>query len=578
MEEALEEERREVEALIAARDRPRPRPILSESRSSSRFTPTPPEMEQAGKSSQEQHMVEKNDFIIEELSDFGGDNGGTNRSNTIQPDEIEDPDSDQSEPKEQHKITSAGMGSSSDSGTSEDEFFGRLQRKRARDRQERISTSSMAMRTMSSSDSEHEDVRDYLTFDQVGSSARRLRKRKKETLLSLQFQDPPPTLDKMEEFPEGLEDAEMLGRELPFYASTAMEMDSPWASSSDVSHIPLSSGQNANAEGNERAFEEKESFHGSSSIGIEPELPQKLGESATSWNVADETMSVQSYADSIFDAGSVGSSASSVFNDTQALVEEFVGFLARDLVLDWLFMVSMRPTVLGPKRFRRDFTRILQSYARDLKRQLPIRNEPEMPLRTQGLAFISRRSITMKTASIIASRYRKNALRAKRFGSTGDESPVNDPNHAFVMSELGIYRAGEPFNRMRRSLQILVVHTTALNHVRASTERILDLVLGDEYLRFLLFKALSDPLAPLRDGRFEPETEIRYFGSRLKAEANSPNHVRLAEFIKTYAGYIATRAVQRMEGMDMEAVLQGSRVSACIMGRLWRPVTRSGLI
>lgn len=47
-------------------------------------------------------------------------------------------------------------------------------------------------------------------------------KRKKESPLSLQFQDPPPPLDNMEELSEGLEDAEMLGRELPFYTSTEM--------------------------------------------------------------------------------------------------------------------------------------------------------------------------------------------------------------------------------------------------------------------------------------------------------------------------------------------------------------------
>lgn len=83
MEEALEEdsERHEVEALIEARNCRRPSPVLNKSRSSSRSTPVPPEMDQAGKSSQEQHMVENNGLVIEELSDFGDDNEGTNHSN-----------------------------------------------------------------------------------------------------------------------------------------------------------------------------------------------------------------------------------------------------------------------------------------------------------------------------------------------------------------------------------------------------------------------------------------------------------------------------------------------------------------
>jgi hypothetical protein len=42
MEAALEEERREVEALIAARNRPRPPSALSGARSSSPFTPRSP--------------------------------------------------------------------------------------------------------------------------------------------------------------------------------------------------------------------------------------------------------------------------------------------------------------------------------------------------------------------------------------------------------------------------------------------------------------------------------------------------------------------------------------------------------
>lgn len=42
MEAALEEERREVEALIAARNRPRPPSALSGVRSSSPFTPRSP--------------------------------------------------------------------------------------------------------------------------------------------------------------------------------------------------------------------------------------------------------------------------------------------------------------------------------------------------------------------------------------------------------------------------------------------------------------------------------------------------------------------------------------------------------
>lgn len=72
-------------------------------------------------------------------------------------------------------------------------------------------------------------------------------------------------------------------------------------------------------------------------------------------NYVDETMSVQSYVDSIFDAGSVGSTASSVHSDTQALIGEYVDFLVSDPGLDKLFMMAMPQTSIGPERFRRNY-------------------------------------------------------------------------------------------------------------------------------------------------------------------------------------------------------------------------------
>lgn len=371
-------------------------------------------------------------------------------------------------------------------------------------------------------------------------------------------------------------------QELPSLAWTRMEVDSPWTSTLDVSLKSSNSLQDA--KGNDHVSEEEKSFHASSSFGTEPNLPENAKYDDDEGDIlsdhsscAEETMSVQSYADSVFDAVSVGSSAASVYSDTQALVGEYVDFLVRDSGLAKLFMRSMLPMVLGPERFKRNYSRILQSYARDLKRQMSTWNEPEMSLRIQGLAFISRRSVAMRTASIIASRYMENAPQtqahpretgddnAEIFGeseSSGDESPVNESNHNFVISELGLlFREGAPFERMKQSLRNLVIPSTLSSRVKASTERMLYLVLSDDYLGFLLFKALSDPSGPFRDGQFDPKTAIRDFGSRLKVEACSPDQLRIAEFLETYAGYVATRALQKMEAMDIEAIIQRSQVS-----------------
>lgn len=538
--------------------------------------------------------MERSGFIIEELSDFSNDNEGGNRSNAIRPDEIESADSDRGEPGVQPEIDAAMINSfknlnctansSSDSGVSEDEDARMIRMSRARRRLRRMNAGVIGKRTMSErGDSDSESFQHKLHPDQVGSSARRLRRRV-GIRQNLMFQDPLLRLEKMNEPPiEHLED-DVLAQELPFFAFTS---NSPEASTLDGSRVAPSSLEST--EGNDRVSAEEESLHASSSFGMAPELSQQIRDNAKHDDdeddirsdrdsCADDTVSVQSYADSVFDAGSVGSSASSVYSDTQALVGEYVDFLVRDTGLEKLFTRSMLPTVLGPERFRRNYSRILQSYARDLKRQQSIWNEPKTPLRTQGLAFISRRSITMKTASIIASRYMEKAprtpFRPARTGdqnaeildgdetSSGDESPVNESVHTFVISELGQYfREGAPFQRMKRNLRNLVIPSTLLSRVKASTEHILDLVLGDDYLRFLLFKALSDPLAPLRDNQFDPERGIRYFGSRLKAEANSPDQFRMAGFLETYGGYIGTRAVQRMEGMGMGAILERSPVS-----------------
>ncbi|KAJ4406337.1 hypothetical protein N0V82_010138 [Gnomoniopsis sp. IMI 355080] len=173
-------------------------------------------------------------FTIEELSDFGEDDMG-DRSDIIYPSAIEDPESEW--PKdpldrrvldgfENLQCSSPDPETSDDSDLDEDDHQVILQRNRDRDRRMRMSQSSVGTkRTMSErgSDSDHEDVRSYLGFEEPGSSARRL-KRKTGDRRSLIFQDPPPRIDEVSE-PEELEEA--LARELPFYEYMSMEVDSP---------------------------------------------------------------------------------------------------------------------------------------------------------------------------------------------------------------------------------------------------------------------------------------------------------------------------------------------------------------
>lgn len=181
-------------------------------------------------------IITSDELVIEELSDFE-ENDMVGRDDVLEPHLIEYAESDPSESHiEGHVINdfrdlnfrSPDPDPLSDSSdVSDDEHQEAIRRQRAYDRQKRRSISSMGKRTMSErSDSDHEDIRHCLDFEQAGSSARRLKRRVGDRR-SLIFQDPPPKIDEIDEPPEEMEDAEMLAKELPFYAYMTMEVDSP---------------------------------------------------------------------------------------------------------------------------------------------------------------------------------------------------------------------------------------------------------------------------------------------------------------------------------------------------------------
>ncbi|KAK2607968.1 hypothetical protein N8I77_006607 [Diaporthe amygdali] len=180
--------------------------------------------------------IDDDHFIIEELSDFE-ESDMDGRDDVLAPHAIEYAESERSEShidghvindlRELNVRSPDPESSSDDSDLSDDEYQKIIKQRRAEQRQKRQSIGSMGKRTMSErSDSDHEDVRNCLDFDQAGSSARRLKRRVGDRR-SLIFQDPPPRIDEMDEPPEELEDTEMLAKELPFYAFMTMEVDSP---------------------------------------------------------------------------------------------------------------------------------------------------------------------------------------------------------------------------------------------------------------------------------------------------------------------------------------------------------------
>lgn len=184
------------------------------------------------------------DFTIEELSDFDDDDMD-GRTDVIRPSTIEEAGSERSQLNDAHldrividdlrdlNVQSPGSDPSSDeSDLDNDTVMQNIKAARVQGRQQRMSQGSIGTKRTKSemgSGSDHEDALNYVNFDDAGSSARRLKRRKGGDRRSLIFMDPPPRIDEVVE-PEELEDGETLARELPFYEYTSMVVDSPGSS------------------------------------------------------------------------------------------------------------------------------------------------------------------------------------------------------------------------------------------------------------------------------------------------------------------------------------------------------------
>lgn len=216
-----------------------PEPELSDDNSRS-SSPSPLSAQQAGMDRafvSHTPVTIRANFVIEELSDFDEDDM-EGRTDIIHPTTIEYAESERpTDTPLDHRILNdlqnlkcrspdPGL-SSDDSDLDEDSHQAILNGIRERERRHRMSKSSGTKRTMSergSDTSDHDDVRSYIGFEEVGSSARRLKKRIAGDRRSLIFQDPPPRIDEVVE-PEELD--ETLAKELPFYEYTSMQVDSP---------------------------------------------------------------------------------------------------------------------------------------------------------------------------------------------------------------------------------------------------------------------------------------------------------------------------------------------------------------
>ncbi|KXX75041.1 hypothetical protein MMYC01_207549 [Madurella mycetomatis] len=204
-----------------------------------RSEPAPPVPQQARAG----RIVTQAEFIVEELTDF--DDSDDERPGVVRPCAIEYAESDRSRSRsrnrpeiDQRMMFNLGNlnccdNDSDETDMDEIEYREFLIKQRAEKRRKRMTSGSIGKRTISESigsDTDREDLKAFLGADEVGSSARRLR-RKVGDRRSLQFQDPPPPrIEELDE-PDSSEDeiliGETLARELPYYEYVAMEVDSP---------------------------------------------------------------------------------------------------------------------------------------------------------------------------------------------------------------------------------------------------------------------------------------------------------------------------------------------------------------
>lgn len=176
------------------------------------------------------------------MSDFG--DSDDERVGVIRPHAIEYAESDRSRSRsrnppeiDQTIMQHLGNLNCSDESDLSDidtvEYQDILLKRREQRRHKRMTSGSIGKRTISESigsDTDREDLKAFLGAEEVGSSARRLR-RKTGDRRSLLFQDPPPPrIEELEE-PDSSEDeiliSETLARELPYYQYISMEIDSP---------------------------------------------------------------------------------------------------------------------------------------------------------------------------------------------------------------------------------------------------------------------------------------------------------------------------------------------------------------
>lgn len=193
-----------------------------------------------------ERVVAEGNFTVEEIRESDYEELDSDNDDVIRPDHYEDAESETARSVNGRRssdidpnVLSGLRNLDCDDPYSYPTYETWMEARRQEKRRKRRSSSSLHKRTLSQSigsDTDDEDLQpQHLDISEVGSSARRLRRKLAGERTSLIFDDPPPRIEELEE-PESCESvvdvgedeedlAQLFGRELPYYVQD-MDVDS----------------------------------------------------------------------------------------------------------------------------------------------------------------------------------------------------------------------------------------------------------------------------------------------------------------------------------------------------------------
>lgn len=263
-----------------------------------------------------------------------------------------------------------------------------------------------------------------------------------------------------------------------------------------------------------------------------------------------EVMSLVSYAESIFDAATTMSTASSVPGDTQELISKFVNLLVRDNSVARMLTMALsdKPAGMGQERFRRNFSRILRSYSRELRRSLetdkPQDNDPSYG---RAAAFVSHKA--PHASHLIVSRFSqartsvppRNGLPDSDGDSSSESEESEEENEILNMEKLeSFFTSGEPFRVLRWKLRALIIPDSFLTRVRSSTEQLVRIA-SRCGLTGLLSRAQQQKGQSFENFWADFADQIEYLARNLRVSCSTLEQIRVADFLTTYSQYVAAR-------------------------------------